>query len=70
MCVEHLSCLLGLTGTSGAALPHPDIIKLVLHLRQTTLHVGQLEVEGEVLIHIDLLILRQRNCGLLVALGR
>lgn len=70
VCEEHLSSLLGLTGASGAGLARRDVVQLVLHLRQTALHVSQLEVEGEVLVHLNLLILHQRSRGLLVALRR
>lgn len=58
-----------LTGPSGPALPHPDVLHLVPDLSQAELHLRQLEVEGEVLVLVVVLLL-QRSRGLLVALRR
>lgn len=59
-----------LTGSSGPALPHPDLLHLVADLGQAELHLGQLEVEGELLVLVTLLGLLQGSRGLLVTLSK
>lgn len=59
-----------LTGPSGPARPRPDLLHLVADLGQAELHLGQLEVEREVLVFVVLPVLLQGRCGLLVALRR